>query len=156
VKADTPRGSILLEVLLAIAIFVAAGIATLRVADMATNAASRTALRAKAEDLARSAMAKLEAGVATSETLSGPVKPESDDETLSPEDEGWEIEIETEPSRFAELTHVTVRVIRRTGERETPELTHELHQLVRLVRRVDDAPGVDPLTNMAAGGGATP
>jgi Tfp pilus assembly protein PilX len=57
------RGSILLEVLLAIGVFAFAGVVVLSVVDEALASGARDARRAVAMDLARSALASMEAGL---------------------------------------------------------------------------------------------
>lgn len=57
------RGSILLEVLLAIAVFAFAGVVVLGAMQETVAAGARAARRALAMDMARSRMAELEAGV---------------------------------------------------------------------------------------------
>jgi hypothetical protein len=108
----------------------------------------RTALKQKAADLARSAMAEIEAGIATVDSLEGPVPPWTDpagDMGLQFEGErvaaaqsadeptGWELEIDVESSPFDGLTLVTVRAIKRPSlDSQRIETDYTLRQLVRL------------------------
>ncbi|MFO0961350.1 MAG: hypothetical protein U0625_00435 [Phycisphaerales bacterium] len=62
-RAGRGRGSILLEVLLAIGVFAFAGVVVLSVVDEALASGARDARRAVAMDLARSALASMEAGL---------------------------------------------------------------------------------------------
>lgn len=127
------RGAILLECVVAVAIFVAAGLMVLGSVSRASESLERSREAEKAADLARSAMAKIESGLARPETLIGPVKPDDEgsgkvmrESAATP----WSLEIETEPSRFAGLTRVTVKAVKRSGSTESASYT--LHQLVRL------------------------
>jgi hypothetical protein len=124
--AACKRGAILLEVLLSLALLVAAGLTILGLASQAAASVEAARDRAMAIDLARSALAEIEAGVSSPETMSGPV------ESRVGQGE-WGIEVETEPSQFTGLSLVKVRAIRYAGagsEAETSSVT--LQQLVRL------------------------
>jgi hypothetical protein len=88
-------------------------------------------------------MAKLEAGIETTTTLSGPVKAWSEDMNLAEVSEdsdetGWELQVEAEPSSYEGLTYVTVTA-RRTDEVASSAFT--LRQLVRLAQREEDGIG---------------
>jgi hypothetical protein len=146
---------LLLEVVTAVAVFVGAGMAILSLVSgsVSSLAAARDAV--KAVDLARSGMARLEAGLATPQTLPGPVPRWEDDADAwlgddaaaesggfadaAPRPSGWELDVETEPSRFAGLTLVTVTASKRAGE--VIEATYTLRQLVRLGRGGEDGAG---------------
>lgn len=152
------RGVLLLEVLLALAIFVMAGGAILMLVDRAMRGLEHTRAAAQAADLARSTMARIEAGLGTPVTLNGPVRawPESDDGRreedltdgslgsggIAPEETGWEVEIETDPSSFPGLTTVSVRAIKRSPPGSaTVAAEYTLRQLVRLGGKGEDAAG---------------
>jgi len=142
-------GAILLELLLAVAIFSAAGLAILSV--MNTSIGSARAMRdaQQAADLARSAMAKIEAGIATPETLHGPVPAWVDEVATEgafadapPTESNWELEVTTDRSQFAGLTLVTVRALRRESPNSDQlRASYTLRQLVRLFGETDDAVG---------------
>jgi hypothetical protein len=164
-----PRGLFLLEVLLALAIFVMIGIAILSMVSSTGTAVARSRDAARAADLARSAMAMLEAGISTPRTLNGEVRSWS--EAQLREDEfafgfggdsgggaGWELEIGTEPSEFDGLTRVTVHAFRRVS-RNSDQLaaSYTLRQLVRLSAAADDEAGEeDPLMEEARRGAQQP
>jgi len=152
------RGALLLEVMLALGIFVMAGGAILALVNRTLSGLERTRLVASAADLARSTMGRIEAGLGSPQTLDGPVKPwpESDsgrrEEDLTenlysgggiaPPESGWEVEIQTDPSSFTGLTLVTVRAFKRAApgaERVAAEYT--LRQLVRLAGKGEDRAG---------------
>jgi hypothetical protein len=128
---------VLLECLLALALFVACGLAVMAMMDRAASSVASTRDAEIAVDVARTAMAKLEAGIATSETLNGPVpewRDESDasfDESL-PTGAAWNLEVHTEPSQFEGLTKVSVRAFKQTPGAQTELASYTLHQLVRL------------------------
>jgi Tfp pilus assembly protein PilV len=140
------RGAVLLEVLLALALFVAVAMTTLGLTDRVIQSTMDLQEAQRAADLARTAMTRLEAGLATPETLSGAVRTEGSEDELGVISEGWEIEVQTSPSRFPELTEVTVRALRRSGETVAAEFT--LKQLVRLSREVQATTPEDPLAAM--------
>lgn len=158
------RGALLLEAMLALAIFVMAAAAVLTLVDGAREGMGRVRKDRHAADLARSAMAKLEAGLETPQTLNGPVKSwasETAETTVvsiggdsSEAEGGWELHIETEPSQFKGLTSVTVRAFRPVaGDPERVEGAYTLRQLVRLGGKGEDRVGAeDELTEAAKRG----
>jgi hypothetical protein len=152
------RGALLLEVMLALGIFVMAGTAILTLVDRTVEGMDRVRLTRHAADLARSAMAKMEAGIETPQTLSGPVHAWSAEEagfkTTSGETRGggvvdavpidseWELQVDTEASQFHGLTRVTVKAFRRAGEGSDRMLaSYTLRQLVRLGGKGADSVG---------------
>jgi type II secretory pathway pseudopilin PulG len=149
------RGALLLEVVLALALFVMAGMAILSQVGQSVGSLKAAREKQHAADLARSAMAKIEAGVETAEVLNGPV-PAWREETDSSADgndarmTGWELKVQTEPSSFAGLTLVTITA-GKTGNAGGSAYT--LKQLVRLSARAeDDAGGLDDVSSAAAKG----
>lgn len=168
------RGMLLLEVVLAIAVFVMASIAILSIVRGGVGSLQATRDAVRACDLARSAMARIEAGLDTPQSLTGPVPLWEDDAEAWEADELlggpggqgiefadapprpslWEIEVETEPSSFSGLTEVTVRTLKRSSA-NSEELTasYTLRQLVRLVSKGEDKAGEpDELSESAARG----
>lgn len=167
-RSSALRGWILLEMTIALTVFVFSAFAILGAMGQGVNRAERTRDQAKAVELARSALAKLEAGLGTPQNLAGPVPawtPESDpgesfdenadvgfDESL-PEPTLWEIEIDTLPSDFAGLTHVSVTAVKRpTPESDRVTASFTLHQLVRL--SAGDADVVGDLDDISREAGA--
>ncbi|MFN0132316.1 MAG: hypothetical protein ACKVW3_07290 [Phycisphaerales bacterium] len=159
------RGALLFEVILALGIFVGSGLAILASVDRALVAQDRVRLSSRAADLARTAMARIEAGLDTPQTLHGPVR----DRSLDPDAErtgsgggaaaggrgatdaraeGWELRIETEPSQFAGLTHVTVTA-ERLDASGAIDASFTLHQLVRLRVDEDTVGGEDEIARRA-------
>ncbi|MBX3402081.1 MAG: hypothetical protein KF699_01585 [Phycisphaeraceae bacterium] len=150
------RGALLMEMMLALAVFVGAALAIL--SAMGQSAASLAAAkeRQRAMDLARSALSRIEAGIETAETLNGPV-PEWQDEDSTAEFEdappaptGWELSIRTTPFGGAGrggaiagggLTLVEVTALRRDPGRAAPAVTVTLRQLVRLGAEAEDRVG---------------
>ncbi|MBX3358758.1 MAG: hypothetical protein KF745_10040 [Phycisphaeraceae bacterium] len=133
-------GALLLEVLLALAIMVPAGLAILALVGQSGDTLIAARERMIAADLANSAMAKIEAGVETIETLDGPVKPWEGEGAAGfadapPPDQEWELQIESEPSPFAGLVRVSVVAIKNTGG--TARRLASCHRLVRLGRSGD-------------------
>ena len=114
----TRRASILLEVLLATAVFAFAGIVVLGAIDGTVAAGARAGRRSEAMDLARSALARLEAGI-------------DDDGTRDP---GLRVEVRTEPTDFPGLALAVVEVFddaaARAGSDDAPRVA-VLRQLVR-------------------------
>ncbi|MEO1008177.1 MAG: hypothetical protein AAFX79_06400 [Planctomycetota bacterium] len=107
----------LLDLMVALSIFVLGGLAILTQVGFGTRLVIESERRAAAEGIARSALALLEGGAATERSLSGPV-----DEWLLPLDvldaQGeptgwrWECEVDLEASRWRDLSLATVRVFR--------------------------------------------
>jgi hypothetical protein len=103
-------------------------------------------------DLARTTMAKLEAGLGTVQNLAGPVPAWEPQLAAAGEGTGfadtppapslWEVDIETLSSAFAGLTHVTVTALKRPApESDRIVASYSLHQLVRLVPDSADTVG---------------
>jgi type II secretory pathway pseudopilin PulG len=136
----------LLEVMLALAIFVMAGTTILSLVGGTMDGMERMRLTRKAADLARSAMAKMEAGIETPQTLNGPVKPwsatgdESEDAGVPDPSGGWELHIDSEPTPFRGLTKLTVRAFKH-GAGDTEVASYSLRQLVRLSAKGEDKIG---------------
>jgi hypothetical protein len=159
-------GALLLETMLALAIFIMAAAAILTMVDQSLTGLGRSRLSEQAVDVARTAMAKIEAGIATPQSLHGPVRPwleeaaqRGDGAGSSVYDEGagptpWELQIGTEPSQFAGLTRVTVTAIRRDDRRgDAVAAMYTLRQLVRLGSKGEDQAGEeDPLIEAARRG----
>lgn len=154
------RGWVLLEMLAALAMFVMTALAVLGAIDRGLRSAERTRDQARAVDLARSTMTKLEAGLGTVQSLAGPVP--AWEPGLEPVDPGapfdesaaggfsetppapslWEIEIDTMRSEFPGLTHVTVTAAKRASpDGEAVVASWSLHQLVRLGPEGEDSVG---------------
>jgi type II secretory pathway pseudopilin PulG len=91
------RGSVLLEVLLATAVFSFAGIVVLGVVDGAVADGARAARRSLAMDVARSQLARMEAGISD----------DSQDDRAVP---GLRVESRMEPSDFPGLALAVVEV----------------------------------------------
>ncbi|MBL8962955.1 MAG: hypothetical protein KF787_06190 [Phycisphaeraceae bacterium] len=140
------RGALLLEALVALAVFVGAGLAFVTVLEQSTEAMIRARDLRQACDLASSALARMEAGIDTAETLDGPVPPwddTSDGGVLQAGSGGrWEIDVVTEPSAFAGLTRVTVTAIKRPASGgEHVRASYAMTQLIR-VSSGDEGRGV--------------
>jgi hypothetical protein len=153
------RGALLLEIILALAIFVMAGSAILALVDRTVSGVQKTRGVAKAADLARSTMARIEAGIGTVQTLNGPVRawPESDDGRaeddesddgmidsggIAPPESGWELQIDTEPSEFTGLAKITIRAFKRAApDSDQVAAEYTLRQLVRLSGKGEDRAG---------------
>jgi type II secretory pathway pseudopilin PulG len=161
-RVSARRGVLLLEVVVSVAVFVMASLAIVSLVGGSVDSlgASRDAVRAM--DLARSAMARLEAGLDTPQSLPGPVPLWADDHEAVEADEVlgkaggmgggfadspprpslWEIEVETEGSEFRGLTRVTVRAIKRASPgSDRVAASYALHQLVRLSGKGEDRAG---------------
>ena len=151
----TRRGAMLLEVMLALAIFVMAGTAILSLVGGVMDGMARMKVSRQGADLARSAMARIEAGIETPQTLNGPVKGWSASGSAEGEagegPTGWELQIDTEPTQFRSLTKVTITAVRNEGALDRPVYT--LRQLVRLSGKGEERVGEeDPLAAEARRG----
>lgn len=140
----TRRGIILLECIIALAIFVAVGLSLLAMSSLATDITMNTQRQAHARDLARSAMAQIEANLASPETLGGEVKDDSGKPT------GWALVVHSEPSQFQGLALVEVTAApssRVNGPSDSAPVgpdTFTLRSLVNLSTAQQVAPGVSP------------
>lgn len=162
---DDRPGWVLLEMMVSLTIFVFMALAVLGAIGQGLSAAERTRDRTQAVDLARSTMAKLEAGLGTVQNLAGPVAaweppldPEAPfDETagfgfseIAPMPSPWEVEIDTLPSEFPGLTHVIVTAVKRPSpESDRVVASYTLQQLVHLAPEVEDTVG--EIDDIAAG-----
>lgn len=138
------RGVMLLEVMLALALTVVVGMVVLSAVSQATGALRDAREMQVAVDLARSAMAKLEAGIESTLTLSGPVKAWSEDANLAEVGEGggetgWELVVESEPTEYEGLTYVAITARRVDVLEGGP--TYTLRQLVRLASKEEEGIG---------------
>ncbi|MGE3107345.1 MAG: hypothetical protein AB7G11_12795 [Phycisphaerales bacterium] len=149
------RGALLLEVMLSLALFVAAGGTVLAVVSQGVGSIRAARERLHALDLARSAMAEIEAGIATVETLNGPAPEWTDPDAEVPDDtreSGWELIIETTPTEFDGLTLVSITAAR-SGGSGIDSSAYTLRQLVRLRDAAPDSVGdVDDVTRAAERG----
>lgn len=105
-RRDSP-GAILLECLLALALLLAAGVTVLACLDRAADAVGRRTRETVASQVAASAMALIDSGAMTPETVQGPASRLRDGVAVAA---SWNIAVDTEPSAFGSLTLVTVRV----------------------------------------------
>jgi type II secretory pathway pseudopilin PulG len=141
------RAVVLLETVLAIALFVIAGTAIMALAQGSLTGLERTRMQERATEVARSAMAKLDAGLETERTLNGPIKAAPG--TVAPAGQ-WELKIDSAPSQFPGLTIVSVTA-RQLGAGGAVLASHTLRQLVRLGDLPKDRPGEDdPMSAMGA------
>lgn len=145
------RAVLLLEMVLAIALFVSAGLAILALVGQSTDTLRAVRARQHAVDLARSAMARIESGLARPETLNGPVRPWIEGDTARGEGErefvdtppplgGWELRVESEPSGFPGLVLVSVTA-RRTETAGAVASSYTLRQLVPDSAGTFESPG---------------
>ncbi len=153
------RGAVLLEVVVAVAILLMAAITITGAVNQGVRVMERSRLELHAADLARSAIAEIEAGIATPETLNGPVREEAPPAPNAGEEDGgkgvnapggdapprptgWDLEVGVTPSPFAGLSKVSVRAVkRRIGGGDEVEASYALTQLVRLSARTEDRAG---------------
>lgn len=149
----------LLEVVVAVAILLMASITITGAVNQGVRVMERSRLELRAADLARSAMAEIEAGIATPESLNGPVHeapmPASTGDSASggsgvnapggdapARETGWELEITVTPSPFAGLVKVGIRALKRQpGAGDVVDASYTLQQLVRLSDRTEDQAG---------------
>ena len=151
------RGAMLLEVMRALAVFVTAGMAIIGLVRQAAGELEHVRRVERAADLARSTMARIEAGITSPQAAGGPVRAWADDpEAMEgdpeageggggfadapPAKSGWEVAVEVEPSEFTGLTLVSVTATER-GERDAVRAAYTLRQLVRLSAAEEDKAG---------------
>lgn len=162
------RGVILLEILLALALFVMVSLMLLSVINQTLDGLGRSRDRLIAADRAESALAMIESGLARPETLNGPVtpwQPEADDSMtgIDPDDvpppadaaPAWALEIKTEPSEFDGLTLVSVRAYRvdETGSEYDGSPSATLRRLVRLSAAATNQQTTSPSASTRVSGG---
>lgn len=144
------RGVLMLEVMVALALIVVVGLVVLAAVSQSTGALRDAREKQVAVDLARSAMARLEAGVDSTTTLSGPVKAWMEDVNLAEvsdnaDETAWELVVETEPSTFDGLTYVSITarktLARDDGAAGGGSNAYTLRQLVRLAEKQEDGIG---------------
>ncbi|MCH2154058.1 MAG: hypothetical protein MK089_12025 [Phycisphaerales bacterium] len=105
------RGGLLLEVLVSIAIFVAAAAFCVRATSDSLKAMERSDLQLVAADLARSAMTQLEAGILSLADLrDGRIYGEELDDQRLITTGRWQVEADTRPSLRPRLTVITLTV----------------------------------------------
>ena len=126
------RGSVLLEVLLATAVFSFAGIVVLGVVDGAVADGARAARRSLAMDVARSQLARMEAGISE----------DSQDDRAVP---GLRVESRMEPSDFPGLTLAVVEVYDEQSDGRSDEATTDPPRLavLRQLMRGDGGSGIE-------------
>ena len=125
------RGGLLLEVLVSIAIFVAAAAFCVRATSDSIKAMDRTDLQLVAADLARSAMTQLEAGLLSLADLrEGRVYGEELDDQRLITTGRWQVEADTRPSLRPRLTVITLTVTQDDGSDSPVQFV--LRELVEL------------------------
>lgn len=151
------RGAMLLELMLSLTLFAASGLAILALMRQSVASLDHALQTRRAADIARSAMARIEAGIDDPAAIEGPVAVwDGRDDAMSASDfnltDGpaaepsgdtlWELEVRTIPSQFDGLSEVQVRAFRRVSERSgRVDASFTLTQLVRLGSREDDVVG---------------
>ena len=126
------RGSVLLEVLLATAVFSFAGIVVLGVVDGTVADGARAARRSLAMDVARSQLARMEAGISD----------DSQDDRAVP---GLRVESRMEPSDFPGLALAVVEVYDEQSDGRNDEASNEPPRLavLRQLLRGDGGSGTE-------------
>lgn len=112
------RGSILLEILLAIVLFAGAAAVTIACLNSSLSATRQAAVRLRAADLARTAISEIEAGI------------EEESRVATRDPDGLVVDLKTTRSAFPGLTLCEV-TIRGPGEDGGERVLFELRQLVR-------------------------
>ena len=164
------RGSILLEVLLAIAVFTFAGIVILGVLEETVAAGGRAERRALAMDLARTRMAEIEAGVeadGAADTAASSAASATSASALPDPRKGLRVEARLEPSDHPGLVLAVVEVWDDAAQRRTalaqalgdsstaPPRLAVLRQLVKDASGAPEAP-VAPRPEFKKPAGAKP
>ncbi len=147
------RGAILLEVMLAIGLFVGAAAFCLGVSRSLFASLERADHRRLAIDLARSKLAELEAGLITVQDLrgewSGGVGSRPDDAELEVAASGpvWEIDAVTTPTEYRGLSliELTITEVPRDAGVESHVVSFTLRQLVALREQDPEAYEMDEM-----------
>ena len=141
------RGGLLIEMIVAIALFVGAGLVVSGSMRDGVRSSIRAMDRERAHDIASSAFALVAAGVATVDEIDGPVPAYEDPDSnenfadLLPAPTGWTIEASTERSSFGALTLLTITAAR-TGVDGAPDPTAvsaTVKGLGHIARALEDA-----------------
>jgi len=148
-----PRGAILLEVMLAIGLFVGAAAFCLGVTRNLFAALDRADRRKLAIDLARSRLAELEAGLVNVQDLrgewSGGVGSRPDDAELIATESGprWEIDAVTTRTEYPGLSliELTITAVPPDGVLESHVVSFTLRQLVALREQDPEAYEMDEM-----------
>jgi hypothetical protein len=142
------RGAILLETLVALAIFTGAGMLTLSVVGNSYSAFDRARLHRLASDLARSKIAELEAGlISVTELASHEIESVGSIGWTdgASDDPPWLIDVDTERTEHRDLTLVIVTVYPPASSEWDEPTGVTLKQLVRLRDRPDESYREDDL-----------
>lgn len=108
------RGSFLIEMIIAVALFAGAGLIVIGAMRDGVRSTLRAMERERAADHAASAFALVASGIETIDAIDGPVPEYDDPESteqfadLLPEASGWIIEAESDRSPYGALTRLTV------------------------------------------------
>lgn len=143
------RGDVLLEVLIAVAVFAAGAALLLTTARESLSALDRADQRERAVDLARSIFARLEAGELNVQDLRAD-RAAGDEDEGAWRDERFALETSTERTSWSGLTLVELRVRDADAASDAPPLC-TLRQLVRL-----GGSDEDPTATPNAGSSASP
>lgn len=150
------RGSVLLEVLVAVAILVGSGTAIMAAADRGERLLRRSRDHAQAADLARSVLSAMEAGLVTPQNApaavrSGPagaawlaLDPDAGLPEAAAGEGRWRVEVESEPTEWPGLARVLVKVFdARAASRDAggERAVYSVAQLVRLTPAGEDTAG---------------
>ncbi len=148
-----PRGAILLEVMLAIGLFVGAAAFCLGVTSSLFSALERADHRRLAIDLAGSKLAELEAGLITVQDLRGEwsggvgSRPDDVDRAGTAGGSSWEIDAVTTPTEYRGLSliELTITEVPAGGGVEGHVVSFTLRQLVALREQDPEAYEVDEM-----------
>ncbi len=143
-RSASARGALLLELVIALGITVGVGMTLLSLLGQSQRSLARSVEASRLADLASSAAAKIQAGLATADELDGPVSfddPAADESDLlppppdSPANEGpYVLSVDTERAGVAGLTTLTVTA----NSADDPTLSFTIRRLVRLASDVED------------------
>ncbi len=148
-----PRGAILLEVMLAIGLFVGAAAFCLGVTKRLFWALERADHRRLAIDLARSKLAELEAGLITVQDLRGEwsggvgSRPDDDERAGAVAGPSWEIDAITTRTEYRGLSliELTITEVPPDGGVESHGVSFTLRQLIALREQDPEAYEVDEM-----------
>jgi len=126
----TRRGSILLEILLAIVLFAGATAFTIGALRGALGSTERSAIKLRAADLARTTISEIEAGVVAADATA--------ERTATADPDGLRVESKTSQSSFPGLSLCEV-IVYGPGDDGEARILYELRQLVRAAGRTAGA-----------------
>lgn len=170
------RGAVLLEAIISLAIFLAVAAFVLTASRQSLEATRMASLEARGADVARSALAAIDAGLVSTAALDGgdelleaigAIDPADELDTFASETGRWQLDVVIDPSEFTGLSLATVTAawvaagtdgggLSEVGAETDATVSIVLRGLVRLNDAEDWDPAEDDLLEGLPGAGGAP